>query len=99
MLRRESSLVLASVDARFGKRTIHEIVAQILDVCHDSVGKTTLMYRCNMSYGQLMRYLNLMLDAKLLHIDNNHRHPLFKISDKGRYFLEAFKSLRTLIED
>jgi predicted transcriptional regulator len=90
---------LASIDARFGRRAIYEIMAQILDVCHDSVGKTALMCRCNMSNGQLRGYLNLMLDAKLLHIDNNHRHPLFKISDKGRYFLKIYESLKILIED
>jgi predicted transcriptional regulator len=88
---------LASNDAR-RRRTLFEIISQILGACHVNAKKTALMYRCNMSFKQLTGYLDLMLDAKLLLIENNNPHLLFRISGKGRDFLKAYESLKTLME-
>ena len=88
---------MASDDAR-RRRTLHEIIAQILGVCHTSARKTTLMYRCNMSFTQLTGYLDLMLGARLLQIENNGSHLLFRISGKGRDFLKAYEGLKNLME-
>jgi len=85
-------------DDALRRRTLFEIVAQILGACHPSAGKTTLMYRCNMSFRQLMGYLDMILDAKLLLVENNGGHPLFRISDKGRDFLRAYQSLKSMME-
>jgi predicted transcriptional regulator len=80
------------------RRALLEIIAQILGVCHASAKKTTLMYRCNMSFRQLGGYLDLMLGANLLLIENNGGHLLFRISGKGRDFLKAYQSLKSLME-
>jgi predicted transcriptional regulator len=57
------------------------------------------MYGSNMSFKQLTGYLDLMLGAKLLLIENDGLHPLFRISSKGRYFLKAYEGLMTLMEE
>jgi predicted transcriptional regulator len=88
---------LASNDAR-RRRTLFEIIAQILGVCHTTVGKTKLMYRCNMSFRQLMGYLDLMLGARLLLIDDDGGRLLFRISGKGRDFLKVYEGLKSLME-
>ena len=88
---------MASNDAR-SRRTLFEIISQILGACHANAKKTMLMYRCNMSFKQLTGYLDLMLGAQLLLIENNGPHLLFRISDKGRDFLKACESLKTLME-
>jgi predicted transcriptional regulator len=56
------------------------------------------MYGCNLSFWQFGRYLDLMLGAKLLLIENNSPHPLFRISGKGRDFLKAYEDLKTLMK-
>jgi predicted transcriptional regulator len=86
---------LANNDAR---RSLFEIMAQILGACHANAKKTTLMYRCNMSFKQLTGYLDLMLGAKLLLIENSGPQLLFRISGKGRDFLKAYENLKRLME-
>jgi len=88
---------LTSDDARC-RRTLLGITAQILNACHPSAKKTSLMYRCNMSFRQLTGYLDMMLGAKLLLIENNGPHLLFRISGKGKDLLKAYESLKTLME-
>jgi predicted transcriptional regulator len=81
-----------------GRRTLFEIIAHILGACQPKAKKTTLMYRCNMSFPQLTGYLDMMLDAQLLQIENSTPYPLFRISDKGRHFLRAYESLKDLMK-
>jgi predicted transcriptional regulator len=88
---------LTSDEARH-KRTLLEITAHILNACHANARKTSLMYGCNMSFSQLKSYLDMMLGAKLLLIDNNDSHPLFRISGKGKDFLKAYEGLKNLME-
>jgi predicted transcriptional regulator len=51
-----------------------------------------------MSFRQLTGYLDLILDAKLLLVENNGGHLLFRISGRGRDFLKAYQSLKSLME-
>jgi predicted transcriptional regulator len=50
-----------------------------------------------MSFRQLAGYLDMMLGAKLLLIEDDGLHPLFRISSKGRYFLKAYEDLKSLM--
>jgi predicted transcriptional regulator len=56
------------------------------------------MYGCNMSFMQLTKYLDLMLDAKLLLIERYNPHPQFRVSGKGKDFLKAYEGLKTLLK-
>ena len=80
------------------RRDLLEIISQILGACHGNTKKTHLMYGCNMSFTQLTRYLDLMLDARLLLIERYNPHPQFRISDKGKDFLKAYEGLKTLLK-
>jgi predicted transcriptional regulator len=80
------------------RRTPFEIIASILDACQYATGKTKVMYQCNMSFKQLTEYLDLLLETNLLLIDNNRQYSLFRVSNKGKDFLKAYKSMKTLME-
>jgi predicted transcriptional regulator len=80
-----------------GRRGFFEIVADILHVCNGMVGKTFLMYRCNMNFSQLSGYLKLILDAHLVEIRDEEPRILFKISRKGKHFLKAYENLKALM--
>jgi len=78
-----------------------DIIADILGASFGGVRKTYLMYRCNLSFKQLKFYLEFLLHKKLLQIvsDNKTSNPgLFKITGKGKKFLEAYKSLKSLMK-
>jgi len=75
-----------------------DIIADILDASHRRVKKTHLMYNCSMSFAQLEKYLDLILNARLLFVEIDGSHLLFKISGKGRSFLKAYESLKALMK-
>ena len=59
------------------------------------------MYRCNMSFKQLKYYLDFLLRNELLHTITENVDPnpgLFKITDKGKMFLRAYKGLKALVK-
>lgn len=78
-----------------------DIIADILGASFGGVRKTYIMYRCNLSFKQLKYYLGFLLNKKLLKIigDNKTSNPsLFKITGKGKKFLEAYKGLKGLMK-
>lgn len=80
-----------------------DIIADILGASFGGVRKTHLMYRCNLSFKQLKYYLEFLLHKKLLQRaragDNKTSNPgLFKITGKGKKFLEAYKGLKSLMK-
>jgi len=79
-----------------------DIIADILEASNNGAKKTYLMYRCNLSFKQLKYYLVFLLRKGLLNtvVDDGNPNPnpgLFKITDKGKEFLKAYKGLRALI--
>jgi len=50
-----------------GRRSTIEILFEILSACRDQgINKTAIMYRCSLSYDQLVRYLSFMQTQGLL---------------------------------
>ena len=50
-----------------GRRSTIEILFEILSACgNGGRNKTAIMYRCNLSYDQLVRYLTYMCSQELL---------------------------------
>jgi predicted transcriptional regulator len=77
-----------------------DIIADILEASYNETKKTYLMYRCNLSFKQLKYYLVFLLKNGLLCtvINNGNLNPgAFKITDKGKKFLKAYKGLKALI--
>jgi len=77
-----------------------DIIADILEASRGKVRKTYLMYRCNLSFKQLENYLNLLLKRGLISTieDNGNNASLFKITEKGEYFLETYRGLQGLMK-
>lgn len=80
------------------RRCCLDIVADILAASRSKVKKTHLMYKCSMSFTQMKTYLDMIVGAKLLLVDNDGPSILFKISKKGINFLKSYNSLKALIE-
>jgi predicted transcriptional regulator len=87
---------LENIDS--GRRAHLEIIASILDACSYGNSKTRVISQCNMSYPQFMGYLDLVLEARLLSIENNRRPILLRVSSKGKDFLKAYNSVKTMLE-
>lgn len=94
-----------SIDPHKISSSIHrgqlDIVADILNVSIDEVRKTHIMYRCNLSFKQLKRYLGFMMRKGLLHPvlePKETESALFEITTKGKKFLKAYKDLKNLMK-
>ena len=80
------------------RRTSLEVIASILDACQYGTRKTNVMYQCKLSFKQLAGYLDLLLETNLLLSDNDRQYSLFRVSSKGKDFLKAYNSMKTLME-
>jgi predicted transcriptional regulator len=80
------------------RRTSIEVIASILDACQCGTRKTHVMYQCKLSFKQLAGYLDLLLEANLLLVNYDRQYSLFWVSSKGKDFLRAYNSMKTLME-
>lgn len=62
--------------------------------------KTHVMYRCNLSFTQLEKYLSFMRSKGLLRIvveDGSRKSELFEPTEKGNSFLQKYGRLKALL--
>ena len=77
-----------------------DIMADILENSYGSMKKTYFMYRCNLSFRQLKYYLHFLTNRGLLYVVNEDSNPtpVYKITEKGKKFLKAYKNLMALMK-
>ena len=79
------------------RRTSVEIVHEILSVCDNGgANKTAIMYRGNLSYDQLRRYLALLSGRLLIHRNDQGR---FQITAKGEKMLRRTSNVMRSLRD
>jgi predicted transcriptional regulator len=66
-----------------------EIIADILDIVEEGARKTQIMYKGNLSYKLLTRYLGEVIGAGLVCVGERTR--LYQLTEKGRMFLKHFE--------
>ncbi len=65
-----------------------DITADILNVASATAKRTQIMYRANLSYKVLCKYLDEMLAAALLSCQNQE---LYVLTERGAAYLAAYK--------
>jgi predicted transcriptional regulator len=77
-------------------RTQGKIIADILATARDlnqdgqGVGITTLLRRGNVSYSRMTKLIVELVGAGLLLEETLEKNPKYRISDKGRMFLQQY---------
>jgi len=80
------------------KRGLFDIVASLLEVLEaGDCNKTTLASRANLATRSSRRYINMILRFNF--VVKVESMNFFKITDKGRRFLEEYRKLKMLIEE
>jgi len=93
-------LVQAIGEVKSSHRGGLDIIANILDSAGDRVRKTSIMYRCNLSFRQLQVYLRFLLKKELLKTFTERRsskHRFFETTERGMDFLKAYRNLEALM--
>ena len=67
----------------------HDIIADILEVASLDAKKTQIMFKANLSYKVLTKYLNEILEASLISFE--HEGQCYTLTNKGHDFLNAYK--------
>ncbi len=67
-----------------------QIIAEILEIVRQGAKKTHIMYRANLSYKLLCKYLDEVLDCGLVRVDRGE--DCYVVAPKGEKFLEQFNS-------
>jgi len=74
------------------------IIAEILEIAKDSVLKTQIMYRANLSFTQLNDYLKFMLKNALLEKVLLNDKEVYKATEKGKNFLQRYREITELLK-
>lgn len=76
-----------------------EIMAEILELSTPgTIRKTHIMYRVKLSYKQTICYLEELLSKDLLEEYTDEDTPVYRITERGRQFLNIFTNISTLME-
>jgi len=79
------------------KRSRTDIIGDMLDVIQGKRGEikqTHLMYKSNLSYGQLTSYLEELVDKNFVQKVERESNFYILITDKGNEFLEKFREMK-----
>ena len=83
----------------FKKRGRFEIIQEILLVCRKTAKKTNILYKCNLSYNQLQKYLEYIISQNLVTQLVYKDTLLYELTEKGKEFLQEYWQLESLLEE
>jgi predicted transcriptional regulator len=75
------------------QRSRYYIIAEILNQAKDGILKTQLMYKVNLSYTQLNKYLSFIIRKELLSIHKKNGNRIYQITAKGKQYLDNYKEI------
>jgi len=73
-----------------------DIIADILTIATGGQLKTHIMYKANLSYTLLKKYLALLLETNLLQARKEDGRVIYTITKKGIEFLQGMKKEQQL---
>ena len=83
----------------WGNRGWLEIVDFILVVCKNGAIKTHIMYKCNLNSEQIQKYLQFLVECKMLEIiqeSAKSKRYTYKTTELGRKYIEAYNHIAEL---
>ena len=81
------------------RRSNIEIIADMLRVGENGAGKTEIMYSANMSYSQIQRYLDYLVNQGFVNkVDMDNTMVAYQVTESGFKLLKAIDTLMELLE-
>ena len=81
------------------RRSNIEIIADMLRAGAHGAGKTEIMYSANMSYSQIQKYLDYLLNHGFVNkVDMDNTMVAYQVTDEGLKLLKAIDSLMSMLE-
>ena len=76
-----------------------QIMANIVDLCKAGIRKTHIMYKGNLSYEQINRYLYELLEKELIIQNLDDGVLTYRATEKGRSFLQYYNLMVSILEE
>jgi len=80
------------------KRGKFEIMANILEIAKKPTAKTRIMYRANLSFSQLEKYLKEAEKSRLLEKKNDSNSITYQTTERGEEFLESWYAIIQILD-
>jgi predicted transcriptional regulator len=81
------------------RRSNIEIIADMLRVGENGAGKTEIMYTANMSYSQIQKYLDYLVNQGFVNkVNMDNTMVAYQVTDNGFKLLKAIDSLMEMLE-
>lgn len=81
------------------RRSNIEIIADMLRVGENGAGKTEIMYTANMSYSQIQKYLDYLVNQGFINkVNMDNTMVAYQVTDSGFKLLKAIDTLMEMLE-
>ena len=81
------------------RRSDIKIIADMLRAGEKGAGKTEIMYSANMSFSQIQKYLDYLINQGFIHkVDMDNTLTAYRVTDNGMKLLKAIDSLLSMLE-
>ena len=80
------------------RRSNIEIIADMLRVGETGAGKTEIMYSANLSYSQIQKYLDYLVNQGFINkVEMDNTMVAYQVTDSGLKLLKAIDSLMEML--
>jgi predicted transcriptional regulator len=76
------------------KRSRHEIISQILDICKCGASKTRIVYQANLNFRTVNPYIDLLIKNELIE-KKDGQNILYETTERGNSLLDNFKEMNS----
>lgn len=81
------------------RRSNIEIIADMLRVGENGAGKTEIMYSANMSYNQIKKYLDYLVNHGFINrVEMDNTVVAYQVTDSGLKLLKIIDTLMRMLE-
>lgn len=81
------------------RRSNIEIIADMLRVGESGAGKTEIMYSANMSYSQIQKYLDYLINQGFINkVNMDNTMVAYQVTESGLKLLKAIDTLMEMLE-
>ena len=82
----------------FERRNRLDVLYQILLLCKEPQQKTQIMFKCNLSYKLLCKYMNFLVNSNLLKILNEGDKKYYQTTEHGEEFISEYEKLKNILD-
>jgi predicted transcriptional regulator len=83
-------------EANSKSRGFFDIMAEMVVVCQNGARKTHIMYKANLSYEMLQRYMKILLETRL--VEKSPVDGYYRTTPKGITFVKDYEDFKKLSE-